>query len=119
MDQIRVNKKKLLKTLKENRRTHRENFEIAMKGWKEDVIEALREALDSAEKDDGYSTHFDLPKPVSYEESYDEAIDQVEWSENVTIMLGKDQFNQLVRDKWNWQRDFQRALMSYTKKMEI
>ena len=119
MQTVRVDKSKLLKVLKDNREKHHEKFLEALKGWKDDVVKALDVALALARKNKKYTTHFDLPQPVSHVDSYDEAIDQVSWSQDTVITLSQREFNQLVRDKWDWQQDFETTFVNYTKKFNV
>lgn len=106
MNIVHISKDKLLKQLKENREDHKEIYELALKGWKHQVIEALNKALEKATADEEYQTYFDIREPESHLKDYDEIIARVEWHEDTLIQLDIREFNHFVRDCWDWMPDF-------------
>ena len=106
MNSVTISKEKLLKQLKQNREEHKEIYDLALKGWKHQVITELNIALEKANADDEYQTYFDIPEPENHIKEYDEIISRVEWHESDTIQLDLREFNQFVRDCWDWMPSF-------------
>lgn len=139
---VRVNREKLIETLKENRREHVLQFNEAMLGYKQvartKVIEAfqglssklekrkeeLLKHVDSftAETARTFDDHFlilqsvavNMEVPVSYEEAYDAAIDMAEFDTRDELDLSGAEFQCFCRDVWDWTHEFTRTSMSYT-----
>ena len=114
MDEVLIQKKRLLEKLKQNRDEHKEIYETALEGWKEEVIKGLEDALVKAKKGEEYITQLDLTKPVHHLKEYDEIIDRVEWHEKDLIELDIQEFNCFVRDKWDWSHWFLKQATSYS-----
>jgi len=116
MQLITVSKEKLLAKMRENRESHKEQFEEALNGWKERVCKELEKAYKNALDGLKYETHFSLPRPTDHTPDYDEIIDQVEWNEEDKIDLDLNSFNQFIRDDWGWKQDFLMTNAMYSKK---
>lgn len=106
MEVITVNKAELLEKLKENRNKHRQQFEKALAGWQDTVLEKLKSAVAEAEAGKRFRTSFHLPQPSDHTDEYDEIIAAVEWETSDEIRLGRSEFRQFVLDEWGWKRDF-------------
>ena len=117
MKTIKISKNKLLTKMRENREAHRKQFEEALEGWKERVIEELEKAVENAKKGIKFETFFHLPRPDDHTADYDAIIDQVEWNERGEIELDIHTFNQYVRDDWGWKEDFISTNAMYSKKI--
>jgi uncharacterized membrane protein len=108
MDTIKVHRMEVLAVVKENRKNHIKEFNQALKEWKKSCKKALKKALERAEKD-GFidlGVFTDLPKPVSYEKSYDNAIARLEMDVREEIELEDREFSAWVQDDWNWRGAF-------------
>ena len=114
MEHVTISKDKLLKKLKENRETHRAQFEEALKGWHQRVLQVLEKALEDARAGRQFQTHFALPQPADHTPEYDAVIDQVEWHEDDLIYLELRDFNKFIRDDWGWKADFLATNAMYT-----
>ena len=119
MDKVIISKEKLLVKLSENRELHREQFEEALLGWKDRVLEELEESLDNARKGTKFNTQIMLPRPMDHTPEYDAVIDQVSWNELDQIELDLHSFNQFVRDDWGWKSDFLSNAVMYTRKVQL
>jgi hypothetical protein len=106
MDIVKISKTKLLKELTKNRSEHKEIYELALAGWKEQVIKGLQDALAQAKLDIEYTTFLDIDEPRHHLKEYDEIIDRVQWHEDNIIELNIREFNNFVRDNWDWSYDF-------------
>jgi hypothetical protein len=115
MKNVLISKDKLLAKIKENRDSHRKQFEEALNGWKKRVIEELEKAVVNAKKDIRYITFFELPRPDDHTPEYDAIIDQIAWHEKDEIELGIHEFNLFVRDDWGWKKDFLKNAAMYSK----
>jgi len=114
MDEVTISKQKLLDQLKKNREDHKEIYELAYEGWKAEVIKALEEALEDAKADKDFITYFDIDKPESHLSEYDEIIDRVSWHEDSVIKLNLREFNNFVRDNWDWSVNFLNQATMYS-----
>lgn len=129
---VRIEKKKLLDKIKENRTRHQKLWEASIKGWKTATAVALEKysttCTEMAEKSNALAdkmrstdeTDVDqkliselggiyphLPKrPENHVEEYDEIIERLEFSLDEEINLTHQDFNQYVRDKWGWKGEF-------------
>lgn len=106
MEKIQVKKARLLKTLKKNRKKHRDIFLKAQEKYREEAIRVLDERLDNARKGKKINLSISLPEPRDFTEEYDTAIQMVEWAEGDSIELDQTSFEQYVLDKWGWQNIF-------------
>jgi hypothetical protein len=113
MEIIKVKKKRLLKTLRKNRKVHRQMFLDAQEVYREEVIKLLDSRLQRAREGGKIDMAFRLPEPQDYTESYDTAISMVDWAEGDTIDLDERSFEQYVLNKWGWQGAFAANTASY------
>lgn len=138
---IEVNRQELLETLKKNREKHVKDYEEAMAGYKDALLDKIESSyeeakaklekkykqlkLKTAELDDNeikdqsdYITLVDsfvvnMEVPRSYVEEYDQAIDIATWDVNDTLELSSSEFACFVRDKWSWKSDFEVSTAFY------
>lgn len=115
MKTIHISKTKLLERLKENRKNHVKQFEEALEGYKELVIEELNQSLRDAKLGKRFRTFIQLIEPADHTRDYDAIIDQVEWHEAEIIELDRQEFNNYVRDDWGWKEDFLQTMSFYSK----
>lgn len=108
MDIIRINREKLLAVLDANRTTHKAEFEEAHAAWREAATAALQFAAKQAAEGGEVDTAplRDLPKPISYVKSYDDAITRLEYDTRPEIELADREFSAWVQDDWNWRGQF-------------
>jgi hypothetical protein len=139
---VRVNRLKLLDTLKANRENHLAVFNAAMAGYKEKALAKVRETFDglegrlqtqkadildrlstfSAETADQFSDRLtvlhsvtvDLPLPVSYVGAYDAAIDMAAFDTRDELDLSGAEFQCFCRDVWDWTYEFSSVNSTYT-----
>ena len=133
LQEVRVSKDSLLEVIKDNRRQHAEQFDLAYAGWKVEVIEDLEKTLRKEKKDyrdmlkrykksialweerlaraknDDFITdakHFRVAKPTHHIEDYNGAIKKLELSLDDELELTSQDFNQFVMDQWAWKSAF-------------
>lgn len=113
MQNITVDKNRLLTSLKTNRTHHLELFNKAQKKYREQVIAVLDTRLADAKAGRRIITFIDLPEPVNYTDKFDEAIAMVEWAEGDTMDLSEKDFQRYVLNKWEWAQAFAASTTSY------
>lgn len=124
--EVKVNRKKLLTTLKENLTKHKAAYEDALAGYhaeKEKKLEALCAATNAAVSDntetnrktvhDAYRAFAHLERPSDHSESYELAIEIMQWEEETEVKLSINDFQCYVRDKWNWKDQFRNSVLNY------
>ncbi len=102
MQKVTVNKVNLLVKLTANRKQHRETFEQALEGYRQEVIERLDKACQDAKDGKKIVTYFQIDKPFDQTGDYDRAIKMLEWSLDDTHELTQEEFAQYVMDDWEW-----------------
>ena len=106
LNQVKVNKDRLVSTLKENLDTHKELYTAAVEAYKLDYVVAL-DAHTHAVKGGNWKSVLDLPaKPQSYAKEYEKVLSQLDFSVDETLTLTQQEFNQFVLDDWNFDRVF-------------
>jgi hypothetical protein len=140
---VRVNRLKLLQTLKENREKHLAVYTEAMAGYKAIALQKVNEAFDGLEtrlkkrKDDfiariekftpetadAFSDYLvvleqvgvNLKKPVSYVDAYDAAIDMALFDIREELDLSGAEFQCFCRDVWDWSYEFTNTNLAYSR----
>ena len=113
---LNVPARKLLITLKENRKKHLKNYRIAVKLFKSQCLSLLESRVSSLKEDQidiNYLLHFDLPVPISYVQAYDEVIKMLEFSEQQEVEIDSNQYRAWVEDQWDWSNSFGTSTLSY------
>lgn len=117
MKEIKVKKDDLLRHLKEERDKHVTEYLEALRGWRQKVMETLAAELERLQNPDEEPNLYPfqtMPKPVSYEGSYDEAIAICEWEQGEEMTLDFQQFNQWVRGEFTWRQMFRATNSAYS-----
>lgn len=141
---VRVNRQKLIETLKQNREQHIKQFNEAMDGYKEVAMKEIAKAFDkladrldkrrkelekeiesfSPETAENFSDHLvilqsvtvNMKVPVSYADAYDAAIDMANFDVRDDLELSGAEFQCFCRDVWDWSNDFTATSAMYLKK---
>ena len=80
MKTVTIEVSKLLKHLKTNRTQHVKDYEEAMVGYRDAVVKALNAQLKKAKNGEDIEHNLKVIRPTSFLESYDEAIEMLEWN---------------------------------------
>lgn len=115
LEQVKVEKAKLLETLQANRDKHVEAYNSAVANYRAEAVQALLRRVDELQGFKTLKLHFNLPEPRSFEEDYDRAIAMVEWSTEDEIILSEYDFRAFVLDQWNWREQFTTSTMHYNR----
>lgn len=112
-----VNTAALAAQIRVKRDDHQRVYEEAMKVYRGKLIELFEQRAETLRNDPEAVKEMDLtvrlPRPEQHLDDYDSAIEMLSWHQDDTIELDQDQFDQLVLDKWGWQRSFALNSASY------
>lgn len=106
MNEITVNKTRLIATMKLNRDDHHAIVLEAQEGFRKKVVERLDEMLKLAADGQKIDLHIGLQMPEDHTDEYDTVIGMLELDINETVELDISQYRQWVQDQWGWQRSF-------------
>ena len=108
MHSVKMDRKELLKIVKENKEKHIAEYLEAVEGYKIAVIKTAASNLKMAKTADLTKFKFQhIPSaPQSYEDNYTRAIRMLELSVDGIIEVEEHIFNQLVLDEWGWKQEF-------------
>ena len=105
MKTISVDVQDLLNNLRVNRDKHIIEYNEAMMGWRQAVIDAFADGLKKAKKHEDF-TFVSPSRPVSFESNYDTVIEQLEWTLDKSVDLDQHEFKLYVQDQWDWKNNF-------------
>jgi hypothetical protein len=112
-----VNTEALAAQIRVKRDDHQRIYEAAMVQYRGKLIELFEDRVDKLRNDPEAVKEIDLlvrlPRPEEHLGDYDSAIEMLAWHQDDQIVLDQDQFNELVLDKWGWQRSFFSNTTSY------
>lgn len=138
---VRVNRLRLIETLKTNRETHLAEFTAAMAGYKALALAKVEEAFagladrlakrkaelvqrletftpETADQFGDYlvvleQVGVNLKKPVSYVEAYDAAIDMFDFEVRDEVELSGAETQCFLRNVWDWSYEFTATNATY------
>lgn len=116
MNSVKIDRKKLLKIVIDNKDKHVADFNESVEDYKAAVVKLAEANLELVKTGDleQIARARALPaKPVSYEKDYNRAIRMLELSVEKDIDVEEDVFNQLVLDEWVWKNQFNTSSMLY------
>jgi hypothetical protein len=106
LNQVTVKKDELMDALRTNMSEHRDMFEKAQKGFREQVIELLDRRLKDARDGKKVELFIGLTEPQDHTSDYERAIRMLEMSVDDEITMSARDFEQFVMDNWEWKRNF-------------
>jgi hypothetical protein len=109
MNSVKMNRKELLKIVKDNQKKHVAQYEESVADYKIAVVKLAKANLKLANTGDlaeirKMKNRIDAPQ--SYEDNYTRAIRMLELSVEDVIEIEEHIFNQLVLDEWGWKQQF-------------
>ncbi len=109
MNSVKMNRKELLKIVKDNQKKHVAQYEESVADYKLAVVKLAKANLKLANTGDlaeirKMKNRIDAPQ--SYEDNYTRAIRMLELSVEDVIEIEEHIFNQLVLDEWGWKQQF-------------
>ncbi len=115
LEKVRLDRQRLLETIKENRDNHRRLFEEAMEGYRKKSIQLLEEHIQRIKDNAPEQVFINLPMPEDHTDDYETVIAMLEWTEDAYVLLTQQEFKRYVLDEWGWQQDFAESYALYTK----
>ena len=108
MNDIRVDKDELLKTLNTNLENHTSTLKKAMSARNTEIKKQLSELLLLMESSVDFQAKetITFPMPDDHTNDYERVIKMVKMSVDEVIELNESQFDQLVLDNWHWKKEF-------------
>ena len=109
MRSVKIDKKKLLAIVRENKEKHVAEYNESVTDFKDLAIRIATKNLEIANTGDldKISRIKTIPQaPTSHEKEYERAIRMLELSVEKEIEVEEDIFNQLVLDEWAWKHQF-------------
>jgi hypothetical protein len=106
MNTIKVKKSDLLDTLRTNKAKHEEVYEQAMVKYRE----SLRADVEAGKQ---IEHRLKTVVPLRFADSYEQAIQMLEWEVGDEVELDTHEFQQYVMDDWNWGQSFRAANSAY------
>lgn len=121
MQTVKVEKKQLQATLKENRSKHLKEYREALVNHAEKVKTLATKLGEQAGKSNPNPEKlkkqaqelWSLPQPRSFAEDYTRAIEMLEWELEEDVKLTQTEFKQFVQDEWSWQHEFATSTSFY------
>ena len=109
-----VSRSDLLDKLRENRALHADIVKEARNGYIASAKRELESRLNALSSGKVVSLLFRLEVPQDHTETYNTAIEMMEWSQEETVALTAEEFTNLVRDKWAWTEQFYASNKRYS-----
>lgn len=115
MENIIVDKDKLIGILEANRKTHTENYVEALRGYRITCAELLAKELEKAEGGQDFNVMNVIKhEPKSYEKEYTRIIEMLKMDINKTVELTHSEFAHYVQDNWTWKESFMTGVTGYS-----
>ncbi len=113
MDTVKVRVVELLKTVKENRDSHRALFLEAQRNYRQQMVKELDVMLGDARAGRKIRRAVSMPEPEDHTPDYDRVIRMLEMSVDDEVELHESDFSRYVLDQWEWARSFAANTMAY------
>lgn len=121
LSNIRVTVKKddLLNILRENRKKHAEEYNIAKQGYQVECVKRLKKhasqiASGKIQDISKFDTYLGLPVPQDHTEEYDSLIGMLELAQEKEFEISGVQYRQWIEDKWDWRQAASMCNSAYT-----
>lgn len=106
MQTIEIHRDKLLPIIKENQKKHDDIYNAAVSGYWEKAEQVLQEKLAKVQAKQKIENYLGLAYPDNHADDYLRAISMIELSHQDVIDLSQQEFDQYVRNQWNWRSSF-------------
>jgi len=105
---VTIKKADLLNIVKKNRAGHQEQYQLAMKGYREQAVRVLTALLEAAQKSVPFNVRkvIELVEPQEHIKDYDRVTLMLEMSTADEIAINEREFSQYVQDLWGWKEQF-------------
>lgn len=131
LDKLKYKREEVLARVKSNRDKHAAELELAMEGFRLEIIESIQKVLEDAAKElaavenggvNAWKTAYFYVKPDRPEDhrsDYDQVIDMLEMTQAVELELDRSEFTRYVRDEWDWSAKFAATSSNYIQKHNL
>ena len=100
MNEVKVSKDELLKTLKANKESHVQIYNDALEGVRVEYKKLLQKEMDKLDAGKEVKSSVSVSMPRNHEEEYEEVIQMLEMSVETEITLSRHEFKNYVQDQW-------------------
>lgn len=104
----------LFERAKKNREVHASEYTQAKEGYLLEAQKRLEKKLEAIKSGKLVPLNFDLRVPTEHLEEYDTLIDMLSSCTDTEIKLDVAQFQNIVKDKWDWSESFKSLVKYYT-----
>lgn len=118
MHQVTIDKEKFRKIVQQNKSKHEQLFHEASAAFYERVNKELKAITECVESHEMNFTHvieainqLQRNHPMGHCDEYQQVLDMLDHEEGDKIPLTRSEFEQYVKDEWNWKGGF---IASYT-----
>lgn len=106
MNTVTVKVDRLKKTLKKNRKDHRETYEKALERYRELAVREFEKNIRQVKKGKPVRRALALPLPEDHTKDYDRTLEMLEWEVGDEVELTEYEFQQYIQDDWGWKQSF-------------
>lgn len=106
MMKTRVHVTDLLTIIEENRTKHREVFEQALEGYRQEAQRMLEQHIKDLAAGKTPSIRIVISRPEDHTADYDRVIKMLQMSVDDIFELDDETFAQFVMDDWHWKRQW-------------
>jgi len=110
---IKVNKKELIKKIKENKKNHVAEYAKAVIAYKEEALKQLA-TLTTKVNDGALDIKLNLITPIDNSLNYDKIVEMFEWEVDKVVELEQDEFLEYVQDETEFARNAKFSNMAYS-----
>jgi hypothetical protein len=111
-----VPKAKLLEILRVNKEKHQNDYDLAVIGFREEVVEELEEKLAAAKEGKEIKLGSKHAHPTLHVEEYTNVIGLLELTTENTVKISWHDYKQYVKDEWNWKHGWEVSNSLYAAK---
>lgn len=114
---VNLKRSVLLEKLKENLEIHKKDYEEAIEGYKVKLLLDMKNKIEEIEKTDPNRIqeleYVPFSPPRSYESSYLDVIEMLEFSVDDVINIDASSFKNYVKNEWAWSNNFKATTTLY------
>lgn len=110
---VTVPRLEIITHLKANLEKHKADYELAVEKFYETAEKQLRASIKQLKDRPNKDVRVTMSFPVTYETSYQTAIEMLEMSVDDNITLSRDMFVKFIKDEWEWKNSFVSGTLSY------
>lgn len=106
MNSVKVDRLKLMETVKANRLQHAADYEKAMAGYREELLALLDKMMDMVRDNKTVPRVLEVEEPRNHSDDYDTSIAMLDASVEPVVEIDKTTFTNLYLDNWDWKEQW-------------